>query len=146
MRPIASGAPAGVLVDAVLPGAAADVEPFAEFRTCWVVGGVRLWWSVDWRGCRGRGGGEVGGDGWALDVSGLPGGLVGALRLRLRQRGHVGGLGGPGECPDENFLLEVVPAWGRVPGRVLAEQAVVLQAGQRSVVREEHTHNRLVLD
>ena len=60
-------------------------------------------------------------------------------------------MGGPGECPDENVLLEVVPACGRVPGRVLAEQVVVrvtiwnlnvghpqrtLQAGQRSIIRE----------
>ena len=79
----------------------------------------------------GKGGAEAGGNG-----SCIPGGLIRAAKgtLGLRQSGRLGGVrvGGPSECPDEDVLLQVVPAWGGVPGRVLAEQAIIFQAGQRA--------------
>ena len=51
MRPIASGVPAGVLVDAVLLCIAADIKKFAQFCTCWVCWLLGLPWAGGETGC-----------------------------------------------------------------------------------------------
>ena len=103
------------------------VWPWVGWPQGWLLG-------LPWAG----GGGEAGGNG-----SCIPGGLVGLVgaakgTLGLRRSGRLSGVrvGGPSKCPDEDVLLQVVPAGGGVPGRVLAEQVIVFQAGQRSVVCE----------
>ena len=52
--------------------------------------------------------------------------------------------GAPGSHdPNENVGLEVVPVRLWVKGRSLPEQAIILDACLRGVVREEHGHVRL---